>query len=253
MALKALIFDVDGTLANTERDAHRVAFNLAFEQFEFDWHWSDKLYHELLDVTGGQLRIKHYLKQHKPEFSADDLDNLVAQIHALKTKIYLQLMSQGNIPLRPGVKRLIVEARAAGIVLAIATTTTPANVKALIVNTLGEQALDWFSVIGAGNVVEKLKPASDIYHYVLDKLNLDPSECIAFEDSYNGIVSSTDAKIHTLITVNEYTKAQRFENAMVVLNNLGEPDQPFEIIQGKPTTHTFVNMAYLQELYEIHS
>ncbi len=249
MALEALIFDVDGTLANTERDGHLVAFNLAFKELGLDWVWSNELYHKLLDVTGGQLRIKHYLKVYNTEFEHDDVDALAASIHALKTKIYVRLMDEGAVPLRPGVERLFHEARDAGLRLAIATTTTPANVDALIANTLGHEALDWFEVIGAGDVVPKLKPAGDIYHWVLDRMNIDPKNCIAFEDSHNGIVSATDANLKTLITINEYTESHEFDGAMVILNNLGEPNKPFTMLKGEPTNATYVNVEYLQELH----
>ncbi|SGZ59128.1 Hypothetical protein CbbY [Bathymodiolus thermophilus thioautotrophic gill symbiont] len=250
MSLKALIFDVDGTLANTERDGHLIAFNLAFETLGLDWHWSNELYQQLLDVTGGQLRIKHYIKTHKPEFACDDIDVFAKETHALKTKIYVRLVDAGDIPLRTGVVRLFNEAREAGLRLAIATTTTPANVDALIVNTLGREALDWFEVIGAGNVVSNLKPAGDIYHWVLAKMNLEANECIVFEDSYNGIVAATDANLKTLVIVNEYTKSHSFDNAMVVLNNLGEPNKPFTIIEGDDTDATYVSVDYLKELHE---
>ncbi|SMN13937.1 Hypothetical protein CbbY [Bathymodiolus heckerae thiotrophic gill symbiont] len=249
MALEALIFDVDGTLANTERDGHLVAFNLAFAELGLDWVWSNELYHQLLDVTGGQLRIKHYVKTHEPEFECDDIDAFAKETHALKTKIYVRLVDAGDIPLRTGVVRLFNEAREAGLRLAIATTTTPANVDALIVNTLGRDALDWFEVIGAGNVVSNLKPAGDIYHWVLEKMNLEANECIVFEDSHNGIVSATDANLKTLVTVNEYTKLHSFDNAMVVLNNLGEPNKPFTIIKGDDTNATYVSVDYLKELH----
>jgi HAD superfamily hydrolase (TIGR01509 family) len=252
MALQALIFDVDGTLANTERDGHLVAFNLAFKELGLDWVWSNELYHELLNVTGGQLRIKYYLKKYNTEFHHDDLDNFVASIHKLKTSIYVRLMDEGAVPLRLGVARLFQEARTAGLRMAIATTTTPANVVALISNTLGEEALGWFEVIGAGDIVPNLKPAGDIYSYVLDQMNLDASECIAFEDSRNGIVSATHANLKTIITVNEYTDTHDFTGAIVILNNLGEQDQPFEMIQGNPTESTFVDVSYLQELHAQH-
>ncbi len=249
MALQALIFDVDGTLANTERDGHLVAFNSAFKELDLDWVWSNELYHKLLEVTGGQLRIKHYVNHYLPTFKTADLDAFALTVHQLKTKIYVAMVNEGAIPLRPGVVRLFQEARVAGLRLAIATTTTPANVVALISNTLGEAALDWFEVIGAGDVVPNLKPAGDIYHYVLAQMNLQAAECIAFEDSHNGIVSTTRAKIKTVVTVNEYTKTHDFAGAMVVLNNLGEPEQPFEMIEGRATDSTVVDVAYLQELH----
>ncbi|SMN15701.1 Hypothetical protein CbbY [uncultured Candidatus Thioglobus sp.] len=252
MALEVLIFDVDGTLANTEKDGHLVAFNLAFKELGLDWEWSNELYHELLNVTGGQLRIKYYLKKYKSDFQHNDLDNFVASIHKLKTSIYVRLMDEGAVPLRPGVERLFNEARAAGLRMAIATTTTPANVDALIANTLGKEALDWFEVIGAGDVVPNLKPAGDIYTYVLEAMNIDADKCLAFEDSYNGIISATQAGLKTLITVNEYTDTHEFEGACAILSNLGEPDQPFEMIKGNSTESTFVDVAYLQELHAQH-
>jgi HAD superfamily hydrolase (TIGR01509 family) len=249
MALQALIFDVDGTLANTERDGHLVAFNLAFETLGLDWHWSNELYHRLLDVTGGQLRIKHYIKNYKPEFKCEDIDVFAKQTHVLKTKIYVRLVDGGKIPLRTGVAHLLKKAREAGLRLAIATTTTSANVDALIANTLGREALDWFEVIGAGDVVPNLKPAGDIYHWVLAKMNLKADECIVFEDSHNGIVSATDAHLKTLVTVNEYTQSHSFDDAIVVLNNLGEPNKPFTIVAGDATDATYVSVDYLQELH----
>ncbi|RUA06385.1 MAG: HAD family hydrolase [Gammaproteobacteria bacterium] len=252
MGLQALIFDVDGTLANTERDGHLIAFNLAFKELGLDWHWSNELYHQLLDVTGGQLRIKHYIKNYKPAFKCDDIDVFAKETHQLKTKIYVRLVDAGDIPLRTGVVRLFKEAREAGLRLAIATTTTPANVDALIANTLGREALDWFEVIGAGGVVPNLKPAGDIYHWVLDKMNLKSEDCIVFEDSHNGIISATDADLKTLITINEYTKSHIFNGAMVVLNNLGEPNKPFTMIEGEATDATYVSVDYLKELYAKH-
>jgi HAD superfamily hydrolase (TIGR01509 family) len=250
MALEALIFDVDGTLANTERDGHLVAFNEAFKELGLDWFWTNDLYHELLNVTGGQLRIKYYLKTHRPDFACDDVDVLAKKVHTLKTKIYVRLADMGAIPLRIGVARLFSEARRAGLRLAIATTTTPANVDALITHTLGVDALGWFEVIGAGNVVPNLKPAGDIYHYVLKQMNLKANQAIAFEDSHNGIVSSSDANLKTLITVNEYTKTHQFDGAMAVLNHLGEPNnKPFTMLSGEHTEHSYVGIDYLQELY----
>lgn len=249
MALEALIFDVDGTLANTERDGHLVAFNLAFEKSGLDWVWSNELYHKLLDVTGGRLRIAHYVNDYGADCQCDDLERFAAELHQLKTDIYVRLVNEGKIPLRPGVERLFHEARQAGLRLAIATTTTLANVEALIVNTLGEKALDWFEVIGAGSVVENLKPSGEIYHWVLDQMQLSADKAIAFEDSYNGIVAAREANLNTLITTNAYTQTHQFDGAMAVLSNLGEPDKPFSMIEGDQTSHNYVNLDYLQELY----
>lgn len=247
--LEALLFDVDGTLSDTERDGHRVAFNLAFEAAGLDWHWDEALYGELLSVTGGKERIKLYCNQFNTEFEQPaDMDGFVKKLHASKTDFYTQLLSEGKIPLRPGVERLIQEARAAGIRMAVVTTTTPENVTALLTHTLGPDSESWFEVIAAGDIVPAKKPAPDIYDWALKEMSLSPEQTIAFEDSANGILSSTGANVRTIITINEYTKDDDFSQAALVLDHLGEPEMPFTVLSGNVYGHDYMDLDLVHKI-----
>ncbi len=250
MKLEALIFDVDGTLADTERDGHRVAFNLAFEEFGLDWHWDEALYGELLAVTGGKERMAYYLEKFNTDFPQDDKTaDLIVDLHKAKTRHYTELLAGGSIPLRPGVERLIQEARDAGLRLAIATTTTPENVTALLEHALAPDSCDWFEVIAAGDIVPAKKPAADIYVWALEKMNLPAEACLAFEDSENGIKSSRGADLKTIVTINEYTRDHDFTGAEVVLDNMGEPDAPFEVLAGDAAGFPYLNVECLQKIH----
>ncbi|MDT8363309.1 MAG: HAD family hydrolase [Nitrosomonas sp.] len=223
MTLSAVLFDVDGTLADTERDGHRVAFNQAFRDYDLDWHWDVALYGELLTITGGKERIRHYLQNYRPEFlSQNNLDQWIAELHRTKTRHFLDLMKTGEIRLRPGVENLIQQLRANNIRIAIATTTTPENVIALLENTLGTGSPGWFDVIGAGDIVPHKKPAPDIYQWVIDQLGLPAEHCIAIEDSINGLKSALAAGIKTIVTSSEYTHSQNFSGATLILSDLAE-------------------------------
>lgn len=248
--LQALIFDVDGTLADTERDGHRVAFNMAFEKAGLDWNWSVECYGQLLKVTGGKERIRYYLDEFNRQFKRPhNLDEFIAQLHASKTDFYTRLLSEGSIPLRTGVRRLINEARDAGLRLAIATTTTPANVAALLQHSMAADAEDWFEVIAAGDIVPAKKPASDIYDLTLKKMNLPAQACLAFEDSHNGILSSHGAGLATVITVNDYTRGHDFSGALLVLDHMGEPGKPFKVLAGDAYQSTYLDLDLLKKLH----
>jgi HAD superfamily hydrolase (TIGR01509 family) len=261
--LEALIFDVDGTLADTERDGHRPAFNAAFADVGLDWVWSVELYGELLRVTGGKERIHEYLRVHRPDFVPDAppdaspdasgdarLDAFVRDLHRRKTVHYVRMMHAGVIPLRSGVLRLLREARAAGVRLAIATTTTPENVSALLASAPEPDLLSWFEVVAAGDVVPHKKPAPDIFDLALRELGLPASACMAIEDSDNGVRSALGAGLDALlVTVSSYTERQDFTGAPLVVDQLGEPDQPATALVGQLGERDYVDLDLLRNLH----
>ncbi|MCR6494403.1 HAD family hydrolase [Cellulomonas sp. P24] len=221
MALQALVFDVDGTLADTERDGHRPAFNAAFAHAGLPWHWDVALYGGLLGVTGGKERIRHFCERHDRDFlSRPDADDAIAALHADKTRRYVAFASAGRVRLRPGVARLLTEAREAGMRLAVATTTSPENVTALLEVGLGPDGPGWFEVIGAGDVVPRKKPAPDIYLWVVERLRLRPDECLAIEDSSVGLHAAVTAGLPTVVTRSPYTVGDDMTGALAVLPDL---------------------------------
>jgi len=249
--LEVLLFDVDGTLADTERDGHRVAFNAAFKEANLDWEWSVELYGKLLKVTGGKERIRYYLDNFNTQFRGPaDLDGFIAGLHAAKTRHYTDLLARGAIPLRPGVRRLLNEARAAGLRLGIATTTTPVNVTALLRHSIAPDAESWFDIIAAGDIVPKKKPAPDIYDYALRELDVEPANCVALEDSGNGVRASVGAGISTVVTVSDYAAADDFSGAALVVDHLGEPGQPCRVSKGDVRGAPCVDLALLRRLVE---
>lgn len=211
MALKALIFDCDGTLAETE-EAHREAFNLAFAETGLDWHWSMDRYRELLKVTGGRERIAHYMA-HEGFFGID-----IPALHRTKNLNYARLVETGDVELRPGVLRLMEEAQATGIAIAIATTTSRSNLNSLIASTALSK-ID-FAAIVCGEDVEKKKPDPEAYDVALQHLSLPTGECIAFEDSANGLRSAYAAGIKTVVAPSFYTTDEDFGQASLLLPDL---------------------------------
>lgn len=242
----ALLFDVDGTLADTERNGHRVAYNKTFSEFGLAWYWSVEEYGELLAVTGGKERMRFYLDRHAK--SADD--KLINDIYEKKSAKFQNMIREGELHLRPGVKRILESARDAGVRLAVATTTNPGNVTSLLASNLGEQSINWFDVIAAGDIVAAKKPASDIYDYALSEMGIRPEGCVALEDSGNGLRSSRAAGLPTLVTVTDYTEDEDFSDAALVVDHFGEKGNPSRVIQN-PHKIPFNNMVNMEVLARI--
>ncbi len=217
---RAIIFDVDGTLAETE-EAHRKAFNRAFAAAGLDWQWDQALYRKLLAVTGGKERIRYFIEDFGGAGApTDGLDAYIKALHATKTEAYVEIVTGGELELRPGVRELIHAARDKGYRLAIATTTTPANIDALFAATLGESGHDLFEVICAGDSVPNKKPAPDVYLKALAELDLPAASCVAIEDSRNGLLSAVAAGIPAIVTPGIYTSGEDFGEAALVVDDL---------------------------------
>jgi HAD superfamily hydrolase (TIGR01509 family) len=216
---RALIFDVDGTLAETE-EVHRQAFNAAFVRVNLDWCWGRVVYKDLLRVAGGKERIRAFDRLRGGPLLLSDAD--IAELHQIKTAIYADLIASGGCPLRPGVKALFTAALRRGQRLAIATTTSRGNVDALLAPALGNGWADLFAAIVAGDEVSKKKPASDVYLEVLSRLNLSASECLATEDSNIGLVAASGAGISVLISRSAYFRDDDFSGALLVTDDLTE-------------------------------
>lgn len=215
----ALIFDVDGTLAETE-ELHRQAFNEAFIRHGLDWHWDRAIYRGLLRVTGGKERIRAYQDRLRIDLPLSDAD--IGALHRVKTAHYAELIETGCCPLRPGVMDLLTAAKARGQRLAIATTTSHGNIDALLARALGSRWAADFDAIVAGDDVRHKKPAPDVYLEVLARLKLDAPDCIAIEDSANGLIAASGANIPVLITRSMFFRDDDFSGARVVLNDLSE-------------------------------
>ena len=242
--LRALIFDVDGTLAETE-DLHRQAFNRAFAQLGLPWHWEPATYADLLTVMGGKERLAHFVATRFPD-EADALLARCPEIHGLKTLLYGELVDAGRLALRPGIRRLIGEAQAVGVKLAVATTTSRPNVDRLIAVNFPAGAKP-FDVIAAGDEAARKKPAPDVFTLALERLGVPASDAIAFEDSAAGIRSALDAGLPVIATRSLYTERHPLDGAFSAVSDLGEPGQPHRHIAGAAWPDGVVTMAALAD------
>jgi HAD superfamily hydrolase (TIGR01509 family) len=227
--LRALLLDFDGTVAETERYGHRVAYNQAFAEMKLDWHWDEELYGNLLYITGGKERLRHYLARYRPEL----LDNvfssgLIEKIHEAKVRHFARLAA--TIPLRSGVLRLIREARAASLAIAITTTASKRGVEALLVQN--QELPTMIDLVAGSEAVERKKPAPDVYLWALDQLGLAAGNCVAIEDSNIGLRAALAAGLTTVVTVSDYTAEDDFTGASTVVSNLGEVNAPACSLRG---------------------
>jgi HAD superfamily hydrolase (TIGR01509 family) len=230
--IRAIFFDQDGVIIDTERDGHRVAFNKTFKEFGYDFEWDVEYYHELLQVAGGKERMKHHLhsKGFGAPVKAEEEDDLIKAMHKRKTTIFVEMIESGELPLRPGVKRFMQEANDAGLVLGVCTTSNERSAHAVAYKILKDIKFDF---VLAGDVVKNKKPAPDIYNLALERTRLKPEECLVIEDSRNGVLAAKAAGMHVLVTINGYTEKEDVNDGDIVVTALGDPDGELgELKQG---------------------
>lgn len=245
---KALLFDVDGTLAETE-EVHRQTFNAAFAESDLHWHWDRERYSKLLRVPGGRERIRRFLADEHPGLLATPgVDALISALHRDKTRRYVEAVTGGGVELRPGVARLVSEAAAGGLKTAIVTTTSRANVEALLASATGAPIRRSFNVICCAEDASIKKPAPDAYLWTLARLELPGTACVAIEDSEAGVRAAHDAGVPVLVTPSRYTAGHDFAGSLAVLSDLGSRERPFRVLRGPGIVSGIVDLALLRRL-----
>jgi HAD superfamily hydrolase (TIGR01509 family) len=245
--LQAIIFDMDGTLADTE-EIHRQAFNLAFSEFECAWQWSREEYRGLLAVSGGRERIRQYLSQRGVPGGPAQLAGLATSMHQRKSAIYRELLAGTGIRLRPGVERLLREARAKGARLAVATSSSRHNLETLLHAALGNGSIDIFDAIVTCDIVEEKKPSPAVYQRAISDLRAAPARCVAVEDTRNGNLAALAAGLKTVITTHAFTTDNDFSGAALVVDQLGEPDRPMRVLAGDAGGAQYIDVALLERV-----
>jgi len=221
--IKAVFFDQDGVIIDTERDGHRVAFNQTFKDFGYNFEWDVDYYHELLQVAGGKERMKHHLrtKGFGVKINPEEVGDLIKKMHKHKTAVFVDLIESGKLPLRPGVKRLMQEVNDAGLLLGICTTSNERAARAVVNGMLSEIK---FEFVLAGDIVDRKKPDPEIYNLALKKSGLNPDECIVIEDSRNGVLAAHAAGLNIVATTNIYTASENLSDANIITTCLGDID-----------------------------
>ncbi|HEY7244285.1 MAG TPA: HAD-IA family hydrolase [Xanthobacteraceae bacterium] len=253
MKLEALLFDVDGTLVDTE-ELHRQAFNQAFLEFDLGWDWDPGLYIDLLAVSGGVHRIAHYIDTlGLPPAEKVRLRGQIPAIHRAKTRNYGELLGSTAARLRPGIARLIKEARQAGLAVGLASTSSSMNLDKLLATVFGDEERTLIDVWVSADQVARKKPAPDIYELLLSMLRVPATACVAFEDSANGLAAAKAAGLFTVVTPSRWTKAQKFNDADLVIPSIGDPDQPLDPAHAMVAGAPYLALARLRALRSVAS
>lgn len=247
--IKAVFFDQDGVIIDTERDGHRVAFNQTFKDFGYDFEWDVDYYHELLQIAGGKERMKHHLntKGFGKEINPDEIDDLVQRMHKHKTAVFVELIESGHLPLRPGIKRFMKEINQEGLVMGICTTSNEQAARAVVNGVLADIKFDF---VLAGDIVSKKKPDPEIYNLALEKSGLKPEECLVIEDSRNGVLAARAAGMFVVATTNPYTEKEDLSGAHIIVTCLGDPDVEKGILKQGGEGLDYDGVLHLGQLME---
>ncbi|MGL1932765.1 MAG: HAD-IA family hydrolase [Desulfotalea sp.] len=245
--IKALFFDQDGTIIDTERDGHRVAFNKAFKEFGFDVEWDIETYYSLLEVAGGKERMRHYLntKGFGTKIADENVDQLIIDLHKKKTEIFVELIQSGALPLRPGIHRIMKEANDRGISVSICTTAALKSANAVVATLLSDIKFDH---ILAGDIIKNKKPAPDIYQLAMEKTGFNADQCVAIEDSSVGLRSGLAAGLPVVVTKSTYTVEEDFTGANIVVNCLGDDLGEKAVIHVGKVSDNFAGMITLEDI-----
>ena len=246
--LRAIIFDVDGTLADTE-NVHRLAFNHVFQEYGLDWHWNVELYRELLAISGGRERIASYGRGLRRRFASDTaFEDFVVAMHKAKTRKYAAMLTEGQVSLRPGIRRLLDAARGAGLKLGIATSSARSNVETLLDNNLPAGWRAWFSALETCESVAQKKPSPAVYLAALARIGTEARHTVALEDTLNGLAAARAAQLVTIVTTHRFTREHTFLDADLVVDSAGEPTAPFTVLQGSSDGHEYIDLSLFETL-----
>jgi HAD superfamily hydrolase (TIGR01509 family) len=250
--IKAIFFDQDGVIIDTEKDGHRVAFNEMFKEFGYDFQWDVEKYHELLQISGGKERMRHYFREEGifPGLSEEEETALLLKLHKRKTEMFIKLIESGKLPLRTGVKRLMHEALDKGLILGVCTTANERSANAIAKGMLHDIK---FNFVLAGDVVSKKKPDPEIYLLALERTGLNPEACIVIEDSRNGVLAADKAGMHIVATTNIYTENEDLSEADIVVTSLGDPDGEKGILKQGDEKLEFDGVLKVEQLLKYFS
>ena len=250
--IKAVFFDQDGVIIDTERDGHRVSFNMTFKEFGFTDEWSVDYYHELLQVAGGKERMKHHLETRgfsKP-IPPEKIDDLIKDMHKRKTAIFVELIETGKLPLRPGIHRFMKEAMEAGLLIGVCTTSNEQAAKAITERILADIKFD---IVLAGDVVNKKKPDPEIYNLALTRTGLKSDEVFVVEDSKNGVIAGKAAGANVVVTTNSYTEKEDVSSGDIIVTCLGDPDgEKGKLTKGDKTIN-FDGVLHIKQVVDYFS